>query len=896
MGKREIFAMAALFRSIFPGSPLSFGYSKRLKGAVAALLFLLPALAMHASAQNTTISGTVYDPRTKANGGLPLSGVLVYATTGAVAPLTPGVQCLTSSGSTPSGPGIVNSTNTNVDGSFTLTNVPVNATYTVVIQAGKWRRQFTEAVTAVPLTGVELDMPSNHTQGDIPLIAIATGSEDGLECVLRDMGISDEEFTDDNGTTGGRIHFYKGSQSPGAEINASTPSESALMTNAATMSGYDLLMFPCQGTAAGQATDPGAANLLSYANIGGRVFATHYSYAWLDPNPPYDSQFLPVADWISDTSYPDGVAYPATVNTDFTDGATLAQWLLNSGASTSYGQVELSTVRNDISAVIPPTQSWATLDSNHDIMQMTFNTPVGAPAAIQCGRVLYNEYHVVDLSSDDISGRPYPTECPGSTLPPGSNKMSPQEEMLEYALFDLSSFVTPVVVPTLSIAFNPSPLVVDQNETGVPLTVNVANTSTTTPIDSTAVLTLALPPGLTATALTDATNGWSCTVATLTCTRTAGIAASAGDAVTLTVSVPAYPMGGMATPGTLTATVSSPNFSNNVTATDSVIFQQAPTVMWATPAPIVYGTALSGTQLDATSALPGSFSYSPAAGTVLTVGQQTLTATFTPSDTTDYTTATATVTLTVIPVTPGLTLTASPNPAFALNPVTLTATISAFATSPTGTITFYDGTTQLGTGAVTSGSGTYTASTLTAGVHSITAVYSGDSTYGPATSGAVSETVEDFTLAQTGSVTSGTVTTYHFTVTPVGGATLPGAVTLSVSGLPLGVTGVFTPATVPANSGATFVVLQATSPDLTAMRRSFGGGALALLLLLPFAGRMRRNADRWNRLMVLGLIGAALAAGLTGCGVTLTPQTSSITITAAAGSLSHSVTASLTVQ
>ena len=99
-------------------------------------------------------------------------------------------------------------------------------------------------------------------------------------------------------------------------------------------------------------------------------------------------------------------------------------------------------------------------------------------------------------------------------------------------------------------------------------------------------------------------------------------------------------------------TVSSPNFSNNVTASDTVIFQQPPAITWATPAPIVYGTPLSGTQLNATSPLPGSFSYSPSAGTVLGIGQHTLTATFTPTDTTDYTTWTATVTLTVVPATP----------------------------------------------------------------------------------------------------------------------------------------------------------------------------------------------------------------------------------------------------
>ena len=113
---------------------------------ISALLFVLPVLGLQARAQTTTISGTVYDPRTNVN-SLPLPGVLVYVTTGTVAPLTPGVQCLTSSSSSPGGNGVVSYTNTAVDGTFTLTNVPVNATYTLVIQAGKWRRQFTETVS-----------------------------------------------------------------------------------------------------------------------------------------------------------------------------------------------------------------------------------------------------------------------------------------------------------------------------------------------------------------------------------------------------------------------------------------------------------------------------------------------------------------------------------------------------------------------------------------------------------------------------------------------------------------------------------------------------------------------------------------------------------------------------
>jgi hypothetical protein len=891
--------MASSVRS-FIANPCN--HSGVFKTAIAALLFVLPVLGWQASAQNTTISGTVYDPRTTAS-ALPLPNVLVYVTTGAVDPLPAGVQCLTTS--TPTG--VVSYTTTAVDGTFTLGNVPENATYTVVIQAGKWRRQFSETVAAGPLTGLALHMPSTHTQGDIPLIAIATGSVDALECVLREMGIADTEFTDDNGTTnpGGRIHLYKGDFSPGAEINASTPSETLLMgtpTNTTLLDSYDMVMFPCQGSPYAQSTTE-LTNLLNYANTGGRVFTTHYSYDRLDPASPYDSQFPPVANWHINQTSPTPDPGVATINTNFTDGATLAQWLQNAGASynNTSGQIQISTLRHDLDSVIPPTQSWLTLNNTtagNPVMQFTFNTPVGAAATNQCGRVLYNEYHVFNASG---SGALFPHECPSSMT------MTAQGEMLEYALFDLSSFVTPVVVPTLSIAITPSPLIVKQGDSADEVTVDVTNTSSTVEIYSSVVLTLTLPTGVTATSLTDATGGWICTLSTLTCTRTTSLAASASDSVTLTVSVPTY-TSGTGTRGTITAVASSPNFSNNVTATDTVIFQQQPAITWATPAPITYGTPLSGTQLDATSTLPGSLSYNPLSGTVLGIGQHTLTATFTPTDTLNYTTSTATVTQSVIPATPIVALTSNANPVFTLNPVTYTATITTPAAAPTGTVAFIDGTTQVGSGTVTAGEATFATTAPASGIHSMTAVYSGDSNYNTATSPVLSETVQDFTVTlpngngSTTTVSLGGHETYPIVITPVGGTTLPGAVSLSVSGLQVGMTSTLTPDVVAANSPTSNVSLVVTLPGAIAAQpppTPFGKGSLPValgLMLLPLAGRLRKAAHRFRRVVVLALAGAALAAGLTGCQPNFTPQTYSFTLTATSGNLSHTTTMDIIVQ
>ena len=101
---------------------------------------------------------------------------------------------------------------------------------------------------------------------------------------------------------------------------------------------------------------------------------------------------------------------------------------------------------------------------------------------------------------------------------------------------------------------------------------------------------------------------------------------------------------------TLSVTFTPTDNADYTTATATVslvVNQAAPIISWAPPAPITYGTALSAAQLNAASNVAGAFIYSPAAGTVLNAGTQILSATFTPADATDYSTAIATVTLMV---------------------------------------------------------------------------------------------------------------------------------------------------------------------------------------------------------------------------------------------------------
>jgi sugar lactone lactonase YvrE len=106
-------------------------------------------------------------------------------------------------------------------------------------------------------------------------------------------------------------------------------------------------------------------------------------------------------------------------------------------------------------------------------------------------------------------------------------------------------------------------------------------------------------------------------------------------------------------------------------ATVSLVVNQAiPTVTWAAPAAIKYGTPLGAGQLKAKASVPGTFLYDPASGTVLTAGAQTLGVTFTPTDATDYAPVTTSVPLTVNQVKPVLTW---PTP----DPITYGTAVSA---------------------------------------------------------------------------------------------------------------------------------------------------------------------------------------------------------------------------
>ncbi len=147
---------------------------------------------------------------------------------------------------------------------------------------------------------------------------------------------------------------------------------------------------------------------------------------------------------------------------------------------------------------------------------------------------------------------------------------------------------------------------------------------------------------------------------------------------------------------------------------------------------------------------------------------------------------------------------------------------------PTGTVTFYDGTTSLGTGTLSSGTATYSATSLAVGTHSITASYGGDASNSSSTSSAITITITaatapDFTLAVSGTsaqtVKPGQSASYSINVSPLNGS-YPGTVTFAASGLPVGATASFSPSSIASTSGAQAVTLTIQTSAASARERA----------------------------------------------------------------------------
>jgi hypothetical protein len=389
------------------------------------------------AAAPTTISGTVLAPTPPVYGAPdPISGALVYVPNGPVVPFPAGVACDRCDAEVTGAPLVA--ALTGPDGTFTLVGAPAGPAVPLVIQLGRWRRQVViPSVTACqdnPLPPELTRLPRHQGEGDIPLMAMVTGDVDALECVLRKVGIDDREFTLPAPIGGtGRVQLFVAN---GATLGPATPLASALVGSAAELARYDLVLFACEGYEHGELPED-QQRVVDYADAGGRVFATHFSYAWLWNIEPFNA----VVDW-HPSQRPPHSPLTGVVDQSFPKGQAFAAWLGLVGAASAPGQIVINEPRHDLDGVEPPTQSWISSSNPSTVQQLTFNTPVDAPAAQQCGRVVYSDFHV---EAGSLTGAlTFPGSC-------AEGPLTPQEKVLEFMLFDLGSCIAPDQPPSCSL-------------------------------------------------------------------------------------------------------------------------------------------------------------------------------------------------------------------------------------------------------------------------------------------------------------------------------------------------------------------------------------------------------------------------------------------------------------
>ena len=438
--------------------------------------------------------------------------------------------------------------------------------------------------------------------------------------------------------------------------------------------------------------------------------------------------------------------------------------------------------------------------------------------------------------------------------------------------------------------------------------------TTTTPPKTTPTMTVVPTPTsittaqqLSVTVTINATSGNPTPTGTVTVlggTFSGGGTLVSGSA-TIVIPAGSFPVG----TGQLTATYQGDSNYNTQTATNSVTVttppKTTPTMTWATPGPITYGTPLSATQLDATASVAGTFSYSPAMGTILTAGIQALTVSFTPADTTDYNTASGSVMLTVIKATPTITW---PTPASVTAGTALSATQLNATTSVPGTFVYNPamGTVVSSPGSITL-SATFTPTDITDYNNASTTVLLI----------VIAAVNPSFTIAGDAGITvpAGATTgnTSTVTVTPANGFT--GTISLSCTITPTAASNPATcnlPAAVTINGTtaqtATLTVNTtkaiALNTPLNLFGLATGGAALACILLFGIPARRRRLSSMLGMFaLLMVLAGSAIACsgkassvgGTTGTPGT-TPGTYTVTLTGASGSMVQTATVALTVQ
>ena len=405
---------------------------------------------------HTTISGTVFDPA----GKNPLNNVVVFAPRDVTQ--LPTIRQGTNTCNTCDTPigDYFAATVSDAKGHFSLSDIPTGTDVPFVAQTGKWRYVFrvtTKDCANTAVTDGVARLPRNHMEGDMPQMALLTGSADNLGCFLSGIGIANSEFTAPHG--GGRLDIYKGlgNGAPGVTGGTAgdcTTSSCPLWQSRSSLEAYDIVLLACEGGEHGETKPQSALTAMhDWLGEGGKAFATHYHYYWFEDGP---ADFKSVATW-GNAGFLDPAigAGNYNINTGFAGGTTFDQWLGNVGALNADGTIALTNVAASINTVNAPTLEWisggGSIGDSGPIdptKYMSFGTPIGGVAVTSDGGETPRSYCGKAVVTDLHAGGTKPTkgDLPGSC---GTPDLSAQEKALEFLFFDLAACVRDETVPQM---------------------------------------------------------------------------------------------------------------------------------------------------------------------------------------------------------------------------------------------------------------------------------------------------------------------------------------------------------------------------------------------------------------------------------------------------------------
>ncbi len=368
--------------------------------------------------KGAVISGRILAP----NGMLPLGGVTVYVPSATVDPLPNGASCFRCESAFNGVP--IAKAVTAADGRFEIIDAPVGERVPLVVQTGKWRRSLELQVADCQESVVDeaaSRLPRRQSEGNLPAIALVSGGEDTLECLLRKLGVDDREFT--FMADAGRVRLYQGkggiSQISGVEMSQ-LPAPAALWPS---LHNFDLVLLGSElDQNVAQKPAPVVEALHNYAAAGGRVLLQHFQNYFLSAGSEAVSS---VATFQPGPDLPD--PFTATVDESSARGKALADSLLAAAPETARGSVRLSAGKNTVKAVQPPALPLIAGTMPTTVQAFSLELPLGEDAS-SCGRI--TETEILTASGDTIAD--FPTGCTSQTL-------SAQEQALAYLIFDLGA-------------------------------------------------------------------------------------------------------------------------------------------------------------------------------------------------------------------------------------------------------------------------------------------------------------------------------------------------------------------------------------------------------------------------------------------------------------------------